>query len=929
VSSSSAFPKKLIEVAIPLDAINEASAYDKMPGIGAHPKGIHHWWARLPLPCARAILFASLVNDPAYDPKTKNQPETVQNETRKRLFDIINKLVDKSSRVQREAISKAYLEINRSCDGKLPRLLDPFCGGGSIPLEGQRLGLDVLASELNPVAVLITRASIDIIPRFAKHPPVNPDASRTLAKRNDWDKARGLAADVRYYARWVQSRAEKELGNCYPSDDLLNENGKRPKIIAYLWARTIKCQNPACGAMIPLVRSFDLSRRGDCRKWLEPIIDRKTNPPAIRFEIRNSGTPQAGTLSRKGAKCLACANPMNFDVISAASRSGQIKLQLLAIVTAGKGGRVYLSSSEFQEKAAAVTPRAGAPDTDLPTSALGFRIQRYGMIKHRDMFTARQLNSLTVLSDLMRNAYSQILKDATASPDAEKYAQAVYLFLNFAIDRCIDFNNSLCRWSSGNEKVMNLFGRSAIPMMWDFAEANILGEGVGGWLTCSNYVAECIETVPVRKLKPGRALQLDATIANWDGTDFLVSTDPPYYDNIGYADLSDIFYIWLRRSLAKEFPDIFSTILVPKGPELVAAPSRFNGDSKLAREHFESGFRQIFTALKTKGDPRFPMTVYYAFKQTGEAESGENDVITTESGARVSTGWETMLTALITSGFQVVGTWPVRAAQTWRMRAMGANAVASYIVIVCRPLPHDALSTTRREFISKLRNELPNALKRLQSSNIAPVDLAQSVIGPGMAIFSRYSKVLEAEGTQMSVRTSLQIINQELDTFLHAQESEVDQETRFCITWFEEYGMNEGPFGQADVLTRAKNTSIQSLKNSKSIATQRGNVRLLNRSEIATEMDLNKLEGLSVWMCTQVLAQSLDEAGEEGAAKTVLKIGAGQSEAAKELAYRLYSICEKRGWNEDALAYNNLVSSWPAIQEKAGLGSLPQGQRRL
>ena len=928
--SNSTFPKKLIEVALPLEAINDASAYDKMPGIGSHPKGIHHWWARLPLPCARAMLFASLVNDPSSDPKWVNKSEAEQDKERNRLFDIIRSLLHKDKYLQKEAFAKAVVEIERSCDGKTPTLLDPFCGGGSIPLEAQRLGLNVQGSDLNPVAVLITKAAIEIIPKFAGHSPVNPAAKETLSKPTEWRDAKGLANDVRYYAKWIESKADRQVGHLYPKVSLPKEyGGGNANLVALLWARTVKCQNPTCGAMPPLVRSFTLAKKKGKLIWVEPIVDRRTYPPRIDFRVRIDGSPPAGTVSRGGARCIACQDPMKHDGIAAAGRKGEIKPQLMVIVASGKRGRVYLSPTLEQQNAAAVAMTDDAPDTDLPAKALGFRIQRYGMAKHRDMFTPRQLKTLTLLSNLVLEAHAKILTDANGAADAQEYADAICLFLSFAVDRCVEFNSSLCRWSSGNEKVMSLFGLHAIPMVWDFAEANLLGDGVGGWLPRSDYVAECIETIPIGHTKPGQASQLDAVDAKWNGTGFFLSTDPPYYDNMGYADLSDVFYVWLRRSIGKGFRDICSTLLVPKGPELVASPDRFDGDANAAKQHFETGFRKAFTSLKAKLDSRFPMTIYYAFKQADEEEEVENRDDTIETRPAVATGWETMLEALISSSFQITGTWPVRASQAWRMRANASNALASYIILVCRPLPLQALPASRREFINALRQELPEALTKLRNCNIAPVDLAQATIGPGMAIFSRYSSILEARSSKMSVRTALQIINQELDAFLDAQDTELDRETRFCITWFEQHGYERGAFGEADVLARAKNTSVATLSNLDLLEAAGGYVRIIKREENRKENELSHIEHPTIWMCTQELIRGLEQGGEAKAASAVNQIGIGLSELSKDLAYRMFSICEKKGMAEEALAYNNLVSSWNSIREKAGLSTGPTGQMRL
>lgn len=787
------YRKKLIEVALPLDAINDASAYDKMPGIGPHPKGIHQWWARLPLPCARAILFASLVDDPSSDPIFGQQPEAVQNKERERLFKITRSLLQKKIHRFPEAFEKAQIEIVRSCEGVLPQVLDPFAGGGSIPLEAQRLGLRAYASDLNPVAVLINKAVIEIPSKFANRPPVYPvgaDGRPPNLFDKEWRGAAGLAEDVRYYGKWMRNEAEKRIDHLYPKVKLPKEyGGSEATVVAWLWARTVKCPNPACNATMPLVRSFWLSTKKGKKVWVEWIINPKKK--TISFEVKTGeGNPPAGSVDRRGATCICCDTPVPFDYIRNEGKAGRMAAQLMAIVTEGRRGRVYLSPSEEHEVIAAQAKPENVPDTHLPQQALGFRVQLYGMIKHRDLFTSRQLVALTTFSDLVSEVRESVRQDAVAvglrddgvplndgGTGAQAYADAVATYLAFAVDRCGDFNNSLCRWSSSNEKVMNLFARQAIPMVWDFAEANIFADSVGGWSTCCDYVAECINVIIVGTEQPGKVFQLDAT-STVEDSGALVSTDPPYYDNIGYADLSDFFYVWLRRTLNQIYPNILNTVLVPKTQELVAVPYRFDGDKEKAKIHFESGFRKAFTLLKEKLDPRFPMTVYYAFKQDEEADADDEFPA---DGVNISTGWETLLEALISTGFQITATWPVRASQKWRMVSMGTNALASYIILACRPRPEDAPIASRRDFITDLNRQLPSALSKLQQGAIAPVDLAQASIGPGMAVFSRYSQVVEADGSPMRVRKALALINQALDEFLAEQEGEFDSDTRWAL----------------------------------------------------------------------------------------------------------------------------------------------------
>ena len=527
---------------------------------------------------------------------------------------------------------------------------------------------------------------------------------------------------------------------------------------------------------------------------------------------------------------------------------------------------------------------------------------------------------MVTLSDLVKEVSKDVLGDAQEAgvlgSDAAEYSKTIATFLALAVDRCADFNNSLCQWSSSNQKVMHLFGKQAIPMVFNFAEANILGSAVGAWATCSDYVAECIEVIGQSAGKNGKGWQVDAT-SSWNDTrGLLVSTDPPYYDNIGYAALSDFFYVWLRRIIGNFFPDLFKTILVPKDPELTAASERFGGDKEKAKEHFESGFRKAFTALRKKMDLCFPLTVYYAFKQEDEEAGENNGEERIPNGVDRTTGWETLLDALLGSGFQITATWPIRSEQRWRTNAMGTNALASCIVLACRPRPSDASQRSRREFMGELKKELPAALKHLQQGNIAPVDLAQASIGPGMAVFSRYSRVMESSGNSMTVRTALALINQTLDEVLAEQEGEFDADTRWALAWFEQHSMGEGPFGVAETLSRAKNTAINGLVEDGMVSARGGKVKLISRNDLPGEWDPATDKRPTVWEATQHLIRVLDEKGEQGAADLLRKLG-GLGETARDLAYRLYSICERKKWAQEALAYNSLVIAWPEITKLA------------
>ncbi|MBP7951462.1 MAG: DUF1156 domain-containing protein [Verrucomicrobiales bacterium] len=916
-----AYPKKLIEVALPLPEINDASSYDKMPGIGPHPKGIHHWWARLPLPCARAVLFASVVTDPEDDPAWKGKSVEKQDAERERLFGIVRKLMGKKLHEQPAVYEEARKEMLQHCDGKLPPVLDPFSGGGSIPLEAARLGFEAHAADLNPVAVLLNKCNLEIAPRWVGKHPVNPDDRSGHHKSHVWNGTHGLAADVRYYGRLIRARAQERIGHLYPKVRLPKEHGGgEANVIAWLWARTVASPDPAArGAHVPLVRSFTLSSEKGKRVWVEPVVDRANR--SIQFVVRTNGEQALkGTIERKGGRCLLSDAPIPFDHIRAEGRAGRLGARLLAIVAEAKRGKLYLSPTAEQEAAARVELPENYPDTDLPDEALGFRVQKYGIRKHWQMFTSRQLTAMVTLSDLVREVGEDIVSDASSAKmttaECEGYAQAVKTFLALAIDRSGDFCNSLTRWSQTNQKVMNLFGRGAVPMVWDFAEANILGDAVGAWATCSDYVADCIEVLGTTE-RASLGKQENAAESKNTGQTLLVSTDPPYYDNIGYAVLSDFFYIWLRRTIGDLHKPLFDTVLVPKMPELTASPELFGGDKDKAKEHFESGFRQTFSKLRERLDSRFPLTVYYAFKQSDDEDGGDEPGDDSAS-VDLTTGWETLLEALLSSGFSITATWPVRASQTWRMRSMGSNALASYIVLACRPRPTDAPRVGRNAFVAELKRELPPALRHLQQGNVAPVDFAQAAIGPGMAVFSRYAAVLESSGKPMSVRTALGIINGMKDELLGESVEELDKDTRWAVQWFSEGGFEWGESGQANLLANAQATALNGLVADGILEVKGSKVRLIAPEALQADWDPETDKRLTVWEMTHHLLRVYyhEKKGDEPTAGLLRKLGA-KAEVARDLAYKLFTVCENRKWSREAQAYNALVMGWPELARLA------------
>lgn len=944
-------PRKLIEVALPLDAINAACAYEKMPGIGAHPRGIHLWWARRPLAAARAILFAQLVNDPGYQQgggfKYGMNKKDAAIE-RKRLFKIIEDLVLWKNSTNEDVLECARAEIRRSwqevCElnrdhpraaelfipDKLPAFHDPFAGGGAIPLEAQRLGLESYASDLNPVAVLINKAMIEIPPKFAGNPPVGADPKlnngSNLELARSWPSATGLAEDVRRYGAWMRSEALKRIGHLYPAakvtsnmthnrPDLASLAGKEVSVIAWLWARTVKSPNPAFSHVeVPLISTFILANKTGKEVYVEPVVDgdkyhftiKLGKPPAQA----KAGTKAAG----RGAnfRCLVSDSVIGGDYIKEEGKAGRIGQRLMAIVAEGTRGRVYLPPTVEAQTIAHSAQPTWRPSGDIPARLTGGTCVPYGFKEWGDIFTPRQLVALTTLSDLLTEVRERIRLDALAAGlvDCEKgldaggtgafaYAEAVSVYLAFAINRCADFSNSVTRWVPGNQKVMNLFGKQAIPMTWDYPEAAILADTVGGFSPAAIYVANCIE-----KLSPsadGFATQADAQTQLISRNKF-VSTDPPYYDNIAYADLSDFFYVWLRRALRSVFPTTLATMSVPKSEELVATQYR-HGSREKAETFFLNGMTQVIRNLADQSHPEGPVTIYYAFKQSE----------TSGDAGTSSTGWETFLTAVVRAGFTIVGTWPLRSEQEFRMVSMGNNALASSIVLVCRKRSADTPSISRREFIRDLNGVLPEALDEMtkgsgdERSPVAPVDLSQAIIGPGMAVFSKYSAVLEADGSPMSVRTALQLINRFL------AEDDFDPDTQFCLHWFEQHGWTENVFGEADVLARSKSTSVDAMKEAGVLQSGSGKVRLLKWAEYPSDWDPRTDSRTPVWEALHQLIRALKQGGESASGALLAALG-GKAEAVRQLAYRLYTLCERLGKAEDARAYNELITSWTGIE---------------
>ncbi|MFG0450542.1 DUF1156 domain-containing protein [Shewanella sp. YQ_9] len=947
-------PKKLIEVALPLDDINAAAAREKSIRHG-HPSTLHLWWARRPLAAARAVIFAQMVNDPGYQQGDGfkygvNKQEAAKK--REKLFNILRELVKWENTNNETVLAEARAAIMESwreiCalnkdhpqaaelfnPEKLPGFHDPFAGGGALPLEAQRLGLESYASDLNPVAVTINKAMIEIPPKFDGRAPVGPEpvADKTSKKKAtkdafaDWSGAKGLAEDVRRYGTWMRDEAQKRIGHLYPKvlitaemvaerPDLAPYLGDELTVIAWLWARTVKSPSPAFAHVeVPLASTFILSSKAGKEAYVEPVV----SGDSYQFTVKVGQPPESakgGTTAGKRAAflCLMSGSPVDYKYIRSEGSAGRMGQRLMAIVAEGKKGRVYLSPNEEQFFASTQAQPSWKPDVPLHGKCR-VNVSNYGLDVYGDLFTPRQLVALTTFSELVGEAIERCRQDALSagmSDDgigldaggigATAYAQAVGLYLGLASDRMSDSHSTITSWTAQRDTLRNTFARQAIPMVWDYAEANPFSDSTGNFGGALVWVEKAFDAFPARP--NGVVVQADAQTQSVS-INKVISSDPPYYDNIGYADLSDFFYVWLRKTLRPVFPGLYATMAVPKAEELVATPYR-HGSKEGAEAFFLDGMGKAIHRLAEQAHPAFPVTIYYAFKQSETKADGTS-----------SAGWETFLQAVIDAGFAISGTWPLRTEREGRTIGLGSNALASSVVLVCNKRDANADSISRRQFIRELNRVLPEALDEMtqgsidaqgiSQSAVAPVDLSQAIIGPGMGVFSKYAAVLEADGSKMSVKTALQLINRFL------AEDDFDHDTQFCLHWFEQQGWSVGRFGEADVLARAKGTSVQGLSEAGVLRAGQGDVQLYKWQELPTDWDPAHDNRTPVWEGLHHLIRVLNGQG-AAAAGTLLAGMADKSDAIRALAYRLYTLCERKGWASDARAYNELVLAWEAM----------------
>ncbi|WP_298274626.1 MULTISPECIES: DUF1156 domain-containing protein [Alphaproteobacteria] len=928
--STHPYKKKLIEVAIPLEAINAASAREKSIRHG-HPSTLHLWWARRPLAAARAVLFAQLVDDPSSDPDRFPTEDAVETE-RQRLFRIMEDLVIWENSNNPEVLERACAEIRRSCGDTLPPVYDPFSGGGTIPLEAQRLGMPAYGSDLNPVAVIIGKAMIELPSRFKDRPPVHPGAK----ERNHYRSVEGMAEDVRFYGEWIRERALERIGAHYPTVKLPPElGGGDANVIAWIWSRTVPSPDPAFSdVQVPIASSFLLSAKKGKEAWIEPQVDKMSK--TISFKVRQGGSKEEISRAKSGVKvgrgnfaCLLSGAAIDTSYVRKQAKAGKLGSQLMAIVAEGKRGRVFVAPQPSHEAAARGVVPGWRPTSEVPTPSHDVdRLPMYGMPRWGDAYTDRQLLALTTLSDLVQEARALVLEDAQTAgfPSDDRgieeggsgfraYAEALSVYLAFAVDRSANTLTTLARWTPDREQTVTAFARQALPMTWDYPEVNPFGGGAGDYQVSIAGVISGMTGLGFGSL--GSLIQMDAQSVDYP-TGAVISTDPPYYDNISYSDVSDYFYAWLRPTLKSVFPSMLSLIATPKSEELIAAPHR-HPNKESAEAFFLKGMRAAISRMAAGTDSLYPATIYYAFKQSEVAQEGVS-----------STGWATFLQAIIEAGYSVVGTWPLRTEMSNRMIASGTNALANSVVLVCRKRNADAGIISRAEFIRALKRELPPAIAELQVANIAPADMPQSAIGPGMGVFSRHKAVLESDDSPMSVKSALQLINRELDEYLGGIQGEFDADTRFAITWFEQHGMAKSDYGVADSLARARGISVDSVRHAGIVESAGGKVRILGREELDDEWDPTVDGHLTIWECLQHLVRRHEEHGISEGTATLLKMIDEQADAVKDLAYCLYDIsANKRKDAKEATAYNALIADWTELTRQAAAIHDISGDRQI
>lgn len=900
--------RKLIEVALPLEAINVASFAEKNRKVGK-PQNLHQWWSRKPVTAARAMLIAQLVDDPSCHPETFPTEEDVRAE-RARLHSLIERSVEW------EEVVRPTPQFLADLRAVLPdvTITDPFVGGGSLALAAAQLGVNSASSDLNPVAVALSRALVDVPTRFLNRDPVNPGARDAQFPLRSGTA--GLVADVEAYGQWMLAEARARLGQHYPPIE-----GRT--VLAWVWARQVLCPNPACQIQVPLVSKWTLAKK---RGKEVVMVPRVVHEPAARggsrFEFTISKDRRdlltRGTMSgRTGTECLNCGTAISVAHVRSEAMAGRMSLTLTAIAADGGRTREYFAPTAEHKAAAQVERPMDSISGAISTNPRWFSPPLYGLTDFSDLFTDRQLLAVTTFSDLVGEARKNVYADALASglPEGEPltqggdgavaYSEAIALYLALAVSRLANWSNNQCSWESTGEVSQQMYSGQAMGMAWDVSEANVLGDGnSGSFLACLRNIVSPLKLASLRGQH--RVVMADARNAPIAG--LVVATDPPYFDNIDYSDLSDFFYVWQRRMLGGVFPELYGTILVPKGEELVANAYRSGGNDAAAND-FLDGFRGVFAHFRESVASEFPVVVYYASKQA-------------ESLGQGNSRWSTILQAMVDEGWSVVRTWPIRTENVSRRVAIGTNSMSTSSVLVLRPRPAQAPQVSMQTFLADLRVHLAEALTDLEQSGVAPVDMQQAAIGPGIEVFSRFSAVLEADGRPMSVAAALVRINDVLDELLNEQEGDFDAPTRFALQWYRHRGYESGLFGDADDLARGRNTSVDEMEREGILEKRAGHVRLFRAEDLPANYDVAKDSRTSDWEALHHLIRVLERDGIAHAG-AFLQVAMGRPDGAidadlvKELAHLLFRIAEGNGWTKDALSFNNLVTSWPEILDAA------------
>lgn len=747
--------KKLIESVMPVSVINRESEREKVARTGL-PSSVHIWWSRRPMAAARCTLFASLIDDPSEHPELF---PTEQEQERQRLLKMAEELSLVENASNTELLKAAKAEILRCAEGTLPTVFDPFTGSGAIPIEAHRLGLSAEATDLNAVASMITTLVSDVPTRFHNTIPVHPQTEMRL--NIPLPGAQGYAEDVRYYGEQLQEEATKRIGYMYPKIRKPND-GQELDVSAWIWARTIKCPNPNCGCSIPLSSSYDLAKKKGSEAWVEPVAENGRITFRMHREPNTMAKEKPKVAQTAVFKCPACGEITPDAYVKECGTKHQITSQLIAIVADDGRKRLYLEPTSEQEFAAKVVPPKDIPHGALPIFPQRFSPPSFGLADYADLFTDRQLVFITTMMKLAREAQNDVEKQsiekgmsndgitfANGGQGALAYAQAVRIALVLTISKLLDRCSNLCSWSSSSGgSLRNVFSRAAMPMIWDYAEGNPFADAGGSYANALSRTCEAIAALPAEG--EGRTTVADCTMPN-NVRNAILSTELPFYDKASYADLSDFFYIWLRYGLGDLYPEYFQTEVTPKKEELTAFAYRWNGDRQQANAFYAEGMNLAFKNLYESVSDEYPSTVAYQYKGNDAKDSA------------LPSEWEAFVAAVCNAGFMITASWPL--ARKYEVTIEHAEERSIPITVVVRKRPSDAKQTTRRFFVAAVKRELPTIVEDL-NDKVTQMDLRASVIGQALNIFSRYSKVLDADGTVMKPQMASRIIEQELDTII-------------------------------------------------------------------------------------------------------------------------------------------------------------------